>query len=113
LEDGSESSSEFTSTILPYSEILECSEKYGYDSLFDELECVCNSLTTDVKDKNFEKVHKTFFSGTHNHITDDVTDEETAEFLINCATNEPVDEDVDDEHLFGYADIEEDIFNDD
>ena len=109
-EDGSESSSEFTSTILPYSAILECSEKVGYDSLFDELECVCNSLTTDVRDKNFERVHNTFFSGTHNHITDDVHDEGTAEFLVNCAT--AAEEDDDDEAL-GYTDIEEDIFNDD
>lgn len=112
-EDGSESSSEFTSTILPYSTILECSEKCGYDSLFDELECACSSLTTESSDKNFGRVHTTFFSGTHNHITDDVTDEKTAEFLVECATYEAPEEEISDEELFGYTDIEEDIFNDD
>lgn len=114
-EDGSESSSEFTTTILPYSAIVECSEKYAYDCLFDELEVICNSLVTSSSDKDFDKVYKTFFSKTHNHITDDVHDEETAEFLVNCATEATggTEAEEDDDDVLGYTDIEEDIFNDD
>lgn len=112
-EDGSESSGLFTTKIIPYSAILECSEKVGYDSLFDELEVRCNSIATESNNKDYEKVYKTFFSGTHNHITDDVTDEETAEFLVNCATEGTLGSETEEDDVLGYTDIEEDIFNDD